>query len=53
MGRNEDLRQIIYSVDQGDIHGVISETFPLDRAAYAHETMEQTNFFGKLVLTVD
>ena len=53
MGRNEDLRQIVHSVDQGDIHGVISETFPLDRAADAHETMEQTNFFGKLVLTVD
>jgi len=53
MGRKEDLRQIVEFAGRGVINGVIHETFPLEDAAKAHEAMEATNFFGKLVLTVD
>ena len=52
MGRNEYLRQIVEMAGRGVIRGVIHETFPLEEAARAHETMEGRNFFGKLVLTV-
>ena len=52
MGRKEDLRQIVDRAAKGEIRGVIHETFPLEDAARAHETMESRNFFGKLVLTV-
>ena len=52
MGRKEDLRQIVQMAERGVIRGVIHETFPLEEAARAHETMESLNFFGKLVLTV-
>ena len=52
MGRNEDLRQIVEMTAKGVIRGVIHETFPLEEAARAHETMEALGFFGKLVLTI-
>ncbi|MCH8062682.1 MAG: zinc-binding dehydrogenase [Chloroflexi bacterium] len=52
MGRKEDLRQIVEMAGRGVIRGVIHQTFSLQDAAKAHETMEGTNFFGKLVLTV-
>ncbi len=52
MGRNEDLRQIVDRAAKGVISGVVHETFALEEAAKAHETMEGRNFFGKLVLTV-
>ena len=52
MGRNSDLRQIVDLAGRGRIRGIIHETFPLEDAARAHETMEGRSFFGKLVLTV-
>ena len=52
MGRKEDLRQIVEMAGRGVIRGVIHQTFSLRDAAKAHGTMEGTNFFGKLVLTV-
>ena len=52
MGRNEDLRQIVEMTAKGVIRGVIHETFPLEEAARAHDTMESLGFFGKLVLTI-
>ena len=52
MGRNSDLRQIVDLAGRGRIRGIIHETFPLEDAARAHETMEGRTFFGKLVLTV-
>ena len=53
MGRKEDLRQIVELAGRGVIRGIIHETFPLEEAGRAHEAMEATNFFGKLVLTLD
>ena len=52
MGRKEDLRQIVDMAARGVIRGVIHQTFPLEKAADAHEAMEGRNFFGKLVLAV-
>ncbi len=52
MGRKEDLRQILDRAAKGVIKGVIHQTFPLEEAAKAHETMDSLSFFGKLVLTV-
>ena len=52
MGRNEDLRQIVEMAAKGVVRGIIHQTFPLEEAARAHETMESRDFFGKLVLTV-
>ncbi len=53
MGRKDDLRQIVELAGRGVIRGVIHETFALEDAAKAHETMEALNFFGKLVLTME
>jgi NADPH:quinone reductase-like Zn-dependent oxidoreductase len=52
MGRNSDLGKIVKLAGRGTIRGVIAETFPLERAADAHRLMDETNFFGKIVLTV-
>ncbi len=52
MGRKEDMRQIVQMAGNGTIRGIIHETFPLEEAGKAHETMESRNFFGKLVLTM-
>ena len=52
MGRQEDLRQIVEMAAKGVIRGIIHQTFPLEDAVKAHETMEARSFFGKLVLTV-
>ena len=50
MGSKEDLRQIVKMAGRGIIRGVIHQTFPLEDARKAHETMESQDFFGKLVL---
>ena len=52
MGTKEDMREIVAVLNQGAIHPAIDRTFPLAEAANAHRSMEETNFFGKLVLTV-
>ena len=52
MGRNSDLHHIVDLAGRGTIRGVIAETFPLEQAADAHRLMEETDFFGKIVLTV-
>ena len=52
MGTKEDMRQITAVLNLGAILPAIDRTFPLAQAADAHRTMEQTNFFGKLLLTV-
>ncbi len=51
MGNKEDMRQIVAVLNRGAIRPVVDRVFPLHDAAAAHRTMEETNFFGKLVLT--
>ncbi len=50
MGSKEDLRQITAMLNRGVINPTIHQVFPLAEAAAAHRTMEETNFFGKLLL---
>ncbi len=50
MGTNEDMRQITAMLNRGIIRPVVHQVFPLSEAADAHRTMENTNFFGKLLL---
>ena len=52
MGTKEDMRQITAVLNRGVVSPAIDRTFPLAQAADAHRAMEQTNFFGKLLLTV-
>jgi NADPH:quinone reductase-like Zn-dependent oxidoreductase len=37
-------------LNRGAIRPVVDRTFPLAEAAAAHRAMEETNFFGKLLL---
>ena len=50
MGTKEDMRQIVAVLNQGTISPVVDRVFPLEEAAAAHRAMEETNFFGKLLL---
>jgi NADPH:quinone reductase-like Zn-dependent oxidoreductase len=51
MGNKEDMREIVAMLNRGAIRPVIDRSFPLAEAASAHRAMEETNFFGKLLLT--
>ena len=51
MGSKEDMRQIVEMLNRGSIHPAIHQVFPLAEASTAHQTMEEANFFGKLLLT--
>ena len=37
-------------VNQGELRGIVSQVFPLEGVAEAHQVMEDRNFFGKLVI---
>ena len=50
MGSNDDMKEIVAMLNKGVIHPVIHKIFPLESASIAHQTMEATNFLGKLVL---
>ena len=51
MGTKEDMRQIVEMLNRGAVRPVVDRAFPLASAAAAHEAMEATSFFGKLLLT--
>ena len=51
MGTKEDMREIVEMLNRGAVRPVVDRTFPLAEAAAAHQAMEATSFFGKLVLT--
>ena len=50
MGSKEEMREIVGMLDRGKIKPAIHQVFPLEHAAESHRTMEERNFFGKLVL---
>ena len=50
MGSKEDMRQIVATLNAGAFTPVVDRVFPLEEAANAHRAMEETNFFGKLLL---
>jgi len=51
MGTKEDMQEITALLNRGTVRPVVHEVFPLAEAAAAHRAMEETNFFGKLLLT--
>ncbi|HEX9119399.1 MAG TPA: zinc-binding dehydrogenase [Terriglobales bacterium] len=50
MGTMGDLHQVLKHVFSGKIKGVVDSTFPLSEARAAHERMEKSQMFGKIVL---
>ncbi len=40
-------------INRGELHGVVSQVFPLPEVAKAHEVMASRDFFGKLVIKND
>ncbi len=52
MGSFEEMRQIVEAASKGTIRSVIAGSYPLEEARQAHEAMERSEHFGKLVLTV-
>lgn len=51
MRPREDMPEIMRLVREGKLRGVVSEALPLRDAGRAHELMERSEFFGKIVLT--
>ena len=51
MGTKEDMREIVEMLNRGAVKPTVDRTFPLAEAAAAHQAMEETSFFGKLILT--
>ena len=51
MGTKEDMREIVELMNRGAVKPVVDRTFPLAEAAAAHKYMDETSFFGKLILT--
>ena len=51
MGTKEDMREIVELMNKGVVKPVVDRTFPLADAAEAHKYMDETSFFGKLILT--
>ncbi len=41
---------VMKMVNQGELHGIVSQVFPLEEVAEAHRVMEAREFFGKLVI---
>lgn len=50
MGSQESMREIVNLANRGIIRGKVHKVFPLEQARQAHEMLEGTSFFGKLVL---
>ena len=46
----KSFAEMMKVINQGSIRGIVSEVFPLANVAEAHRTMEDRNFFGKLVI---
>ena len=51
MGTKEDMREIVELLNKGVVKPVVDRTFPLAEAAAAQQYMDETSFFGKLILT--
>lgn len=50
MRPREDMPEIMRLVREGKLRGVVSEVLPLRDAGRAHDLMERSEFFGKIVL---
>jgi NADPH:quinone reductase-like Zn-dependent oxidoreductase len=52
MGTMGELHQVVSHVFAGRLKPVVDRTFPLSEARAAHEYMEKSQMFGKIVLTL-
>ena len=52
MKPREDMPVILPLFARGDLKPVVARVFPLEEADQAHRVMEESDFFGKVVLTV-
>ncbi len=52
MKPREDMPAILPLFARGDLKPVVAHVFPLAEAEQAHRVMEESDFFGKVVLTV-
>ncbi len=50
MGSRESMRQIASLANRGIIRGRVHRVFPLEEARQAHEMLEGSSFFGKVVV---
>src|SRR5438552_3811638 len=53
MGTMGELHEVLKHVFAGKLKPVVDRTFPLQDARVAHECMESSRMFGKIVLTVE
>ncbi|MFQ6044031.1 MAG: zinc-binding dehydrogenase [Candidatus Poribacteria bacterium] len=51
LGSKRELLKILKLVEQRQLKPIIDKILPLEKAAYAHQLMEDRNHFGKLILT--
>ena len=51
LGNKRELLKILKLVEQRQLKPIIDQILPLQKAAYAHQLMEDRNHFGKLILT--
>ncbi len=52
MGSKGELHDLMRLVEQGHLKPVVHQVFPLEDAVKAHEVMEKSEQFGKLVLAI-
>jgi NADPH:quinone reductase-like Zn-dependent oxidoreductase len=50
MGNMGDLREVLKHVFGGELKPIVDRTFPLNEARAAHEYLERSQMFGKVVL---
>jgi len=50
MGTMGDLHEMLQHVFSGKIKGIVDSTFALSEILAAHERMEKSQMFGKIVL---
>lgn len=50
MGTMGDLHEVLGHVFSGKLKGIVDSTFPLSEARAAHQRMEKSEMFGKIVL---
>jgi NADPH:quinone reductase-like Zn-dependent oxidoreductase len=53
MGTRDELRTVLKLVAQGRLVPVVDKTWPLHECATAHNYLEKSKHFGKVVLTID
>ena len=50
MGSKKDMVEITQTLNKGYINPSIHHAFPLSETSNAHKMMEETNFFGKIII---